>query len=929
MPAALASCSTCGTTLTAHGECLPCLVRVGFDAPAEASAAFGDFEIERREDGSLCELGRGAMGVTYRATDKVLHRAVALKVIEAPRGAERAQTVRDRFLREARATASFRHPNVASVFHFGASPDGARCYYAMELVEGETLEALVRREGALKVQAALEIALQVTQALVAAGAQGLVHRDLKPGNIMLTPARGSETSPAVKVIDFGLAKSVVHGANGMDLTQGGFVGTPAFASPEQFAGTAADARSDIYSLGVTLWYALTGEVPYEGRSIDEIRRAQSDLPLPLEKLAARSIPKPVIQLLRRILSQNPAERPSSARELMRDLEACCTRLGLTCADERRIWKGSRAAIAAVALLAVCAAVFAASRMSPRKDAGVIATPAPKSIAVLPFQNLSDEKTNAYFADGVQDEILTTLAKVADLKVISRTSVMQFREAGSRNLREIGQQLGAAHVLEGSVQRAGDRVRVTAQLIDARSDAHVWAEQYEGEVADVLEFQSAIAQKIVGALKAALSPGERNALAATATRNPEAYDLYLRARQLQREGGTGSMAGLNALEQIKLLDQVVARDPAFVSALCMLAQAHLRAFWFKQDHTPGRLELAKTALESAARLQPDAGEVHLTRALFHYWGSRAYSSALAELTLAGRTLPNDVDVFFYIGAIARRQGRWDESARAFERALDLDPRNSNTALDLSWTYRHRRRYDDARRLMDSVLAWKPDDMTFQFIRADIDLLESGDLTRLRQVLSREMPPKADANLVAIYRHRLALFERNYSAALEALAAYRLPEITSLGFSTPVEYYEGIAASGLGDATRAEDAFRRARERAAATVAARPGDAKALMILAKADAKVGRKEEAVRGAERSVELLPVAADTFDGPLVLGRLAEVYAEVGETDRALEILQKAAALPGGAAYGVLKLGEEFDPLRNDARFDAMLAALAPKSGT
>ena len=929
MPAALASCFTCGTALTANGDCLPCLVRVGFDASDGVAASFGDYEIERREDGSLRELGRGAMGVTYRATDSVLHRSVALKVIEAPHGGDRGQRVRDRFLREARATASFRHPNVASVFHFGASPDGQRCYYAMELVEGETLEARVRREGPLKVEAALEIAVQVTQALVAAGAQGLVHRDLKPGNIMLTPALGSETSLGVKVIDFGLAKAVSNGANEMDLTKGEFVGTPAFASPEQFSGSAADARSDIYSLGVTLWYALTGEVPYEGRSIDEIRRAQSDLPLPLEKLIARKIPKEVIQLLRRILSQSPAERPSSARELMSDLEGCRKGLGMANTDERRTWRGSQASIAALGVLALCVALFAALRSTPRKDAAVVALPAAKSIAVLPFQNLSDDKANAYFADGVQDEILTTLAKVADLKVISRTSVMQFRDIGNRNLRDVGQQLGAAHVLEGSVQRAGDRVRVTAQLIDARTDAHVWAEQYDGEVADVLEFQSAIAQKIVGELKAALSPSEQTALVARATADPEAYDLYLRARQLQREGGTGSMAGLNALEQIKLLDQAVARDPAFVSALCMLAQAHLRAFWFKQDHTPGRLELAKSALESAARLQRDAGEVHLTRALFHYWGSRAYGSALAELAFAGRTLPNDVDVLFYIGAIERRQGRWDESARALERALDLDPRNSNTALDLSWTYRHLRRYADARRLMDSVLAWKPEDMTFQFIRADIDLLESGDLTRLRQVLSREMPPKADANLVAIYRHRLALFERNYGAALEALTAYRLPEITSLGFSTPVEYYEGMAASGLGDAARAEDAFRRARERAAATVAARPGDAKALMILAKADAKVGRKEDAVRGAERAVELLPVAADTFDGPLVLGRLAEVYAEVGETDRALEILQKAAALPGGAAYGVLKLGEEFDALRNDARFDAILAALAPKSGT
>ena len=390
----------------------------------------------------------------------------------------------------------------------------------------------------------------------------------------------------------------------------------------------------------------------------------------------------------------------------------------------------------------------------------------------------------------------------------------------RNLRDIAQQLGVAHVLEGSVQRAGDRVRVTAQLIDARTDAHLWADHYDGELADVFAIQTEIAQKIVAQLRSVLSPGEQAALTTAPTSDPAAYDFYLKARELHRNAGTGSMAGLNALEQIKLLDQAVARDPAFVPALCMLAQAHLRAFWYKQDHTPGRLELAKTALDYAARLQPDAGEVHLTRALYHYWGSRAYSSALAELALASRSLPNDVDILFYIGVIERRQGRWDESVRALERARSLDPRNSNIALDLSWSYRHLARYDDAKRVIDDVLAWKPEDMTFQFIRADIDFNQSADLTRFRQLFAREMPPNADANLIAIYRNRLALFEKNYVAAEEALSGYRLPEITSHGFSTPVAYYEGVAAQGRGDTARAEDAFRRAHERAAALVDVAP-------------------------------------------------------------------------------------------------------------
>jgi TolB-like protein/Tfp pilus assembly protein PilF len=551
----------------------------------------------------------------------------------------------------------------------------------------------------------------------------------------------------------------------------------------------------------------------------------------------------------------------------------------------------------------------------------------KSIAILPFANLSEDKANAYFADGVQEEILTTLAKVADLKVISRTSVMQFRDADKRNLRDIAQQLGVAHVLEGSVQRAANRVRVTAQLIDTRTDSHVWADRYDRELADVFAIQSEIAQKIAGQLKAALSPREQAALKSRPTTDTAAYDLYLQAREIYRGGLGGSRDAIE--KKVTLLDAAVARDSAFVPALCMLARAHLEAYWYNLDHSPARLERARNALEAAAQLQPDAGEVHLARAVFHYWGSRDYAPALAQLALAGRSLPNDADVLLFIGTIERRQGRWEESIATMARALVLDPRNALLADGQAGNYRALRRYHDERRIRDTVLNWKPDDFGFQILRAEVDLNEKAELGPMQSVLSSDLTATADQNLVASKRWQVALLQRDYRAAEEALSEYRLPDFSFWGFITPRDYFEGRITRGLGDAPRAEAAFLRARDRAAAAVAGRPDDEKALIVLAAIEAKLGRKEEAIREAERAVEMIPVARDALDGPRLLTRLARVCAEVEKTDRALEVLQQAAALPNGPTYGELRLEEDFDPLRKDPRFGKILASVAPNSGS
>src|SRR6266550_7816348 len=429
-------CSICGEPLNAKGACVACLLRTGleesstFDTKSLAPLVFGDFEVARREDGSVWELGRGAFGVTYLAVDNVLRRKVALKVIDVPAAARGSDTVRERFLREARAAAALRHPNVAAIYQFGASPNGSRCFYAMELLQGETLETRVRRDGPLRAKLVLEIAIQISRALMAAAAHSLIHRDLKPANIMLTRGDADTAELEAKVIDFGLAKAIADAGGEMDLTHGEFVGTPNFASPEQFGSGPIDARSDIYSLGATLWFALTGLAPHSGSTIEEMRRGQTRPDLPVEQLVARRIPEPLVKLLRSTLAVDPSKRPASARELMGALESCRRKL----AHRISVFYKLTALIAVVAIAVATLFVLRVNRQkitsaSARNIAPSASrlTPLPeKSIAVLPFENLNKNEENAFFAEGVQDEILTELAKIADLKVISRTSVMKYK-----------------------------------------------------------------------------------------------------------------------------------------------------------------------------------------------------------------------------------------------------------------------------------------------------------------------------------------------------------------------------------------------------------------------------------------------------------------------------------------------------------------------
>jgi len=636
---------------------------LGFDESLAqvASSVFGDYEIARREDGSFWELGRGAMGVTYRAEDKALNRMVALKVIEAPAGANAGQTVRDRFLREARAAAAFRHPNVAGVFQFGASSVGDRCYYAMELVEGETLEALVRRDGPLKVEAAFEMTVQVTRALVAAAAHGLIHRDLKPGNIMLARSDASPAELEIKVIDFGLAKAIAENGNEIDLTQGAFIGTPAFASPEQFRSAPADARSDIYSLGVTLWYALTGEVPYEGKSIEEIRRSQTEIPLPLDKLGARRVPKPVIQLLSRVLALDPARRPASARDLMERLQSCRARLGSAALEGHSFRQRSLKVAAILVVVALVAAAFFALRQELSKVRPLVSAP-PKSIAVLPFVDISQAKDQAYLCEGLSEEILNALAKVEGLRVAARTSSFAFAGKNA-DIGEVATKLNVENVLEGSLRREENRIRITVQLISARDGFHIWSETFDREVQGVFAIQDEITRSVVDALKIklALAP------AAPSGQDTEAYDLYLQGLYFSNKSGEKDLR-----KSLSLFQRALDKDPNFARAWTGVAKVWL----YLADAYIKPLEaypVAEAAAVNALRLNERDAEAHCflghSKEVLEWDAERMFTETSRALEID----PNSSIAHVWLGdVLLRHRGDAKGALAEYRKAVQLDP-----------------------------------------------------------------------------------------------------------------------------------------------------------------------------------------------------------------------------------------------------------------
>jgi TolB-like protein/Tfp pilus assembly protein PilF len=547
----------------------------------------------------------------------------------------------------------------------------------------------------------------------------------------------------------------------------------------------------------------------------------------------------------------------------------------------------------------------------------------KSIAVLPFENLSANQENAFFADGVQDEILTNLARVADLRVISRTSTLQYKAGAQRNVRDVAKALGVSHVVEGSVQRSGGRVRVNAQLIDAKSDMQLWGQSYDRDLADVFAIENELAEQIVSQLKSKLSPQEKAAIEQKPTTDLVAHDLYIRAKTLIATAVFSTPEAERLIEAVRLLNEAIERDPAFALAYYELAYAHDVLYFTATDHTPARLAVADAAIQSLIRLRPDSGEAHFALAKHLYWGYLDYDRARAELSLARKSLPNDALAFQLAGFIDRRQGRWAESMKNLERAAEIDPQNPAAAgffQQVALSYDSLRRYADAERLLDRAVALSPKDAALRAARAQVELNWRADpdplLSTIGAIIAED---SSEAKKIAWVWVLGALCKRDFDGARRALAALPIDGCYDNTVPFPRFWCEGVVAQLRGDKAAASAAFINARDEGAKLVAEQPNYAEALCVLGMADAALGHKEDAIREGRRAVELLPVTKDAIIGALLVKYLALIYAWTGEKDLALEQLSIAAGIPSHLSYGELRLHPYWDSLRGDPRFEKL----------
>ncbi len=925
------NCTNCGSvSRVGRGLCLKCLLSSGIDtngkhAPDEptlddllgeihghdADWLLGNYQI-------LEEIGRGGMGVIYRARQRHSRRIVAIKRVLSYHAD--SQDTLMRFRREAQAAANLDHPNILPIYEVSESHDGLP-FFSMKFASGGSLlEAAPALRG--EPRRAVALMAKVARAVQYAHEQGILHRDLKPGNILLD-GRGEPM-----VGDFGLAKWL-EPTSRLTRTPSIF-GTPGYIAPEQASGSdrKLTAAADVYGLGAVLFDLLAGRPPFTGEHALKTIQQAAEKPAPKLRSLAPGLDRDLETVCAKCLERDPRARYHSADELADDLERWLHGHSIVArpvSPPVHIWRWVRRNPLVAQMAALLLVMATAVGVMVSKAQTVSAFTA-SGIAVLPFESLSSDKENSFFANGVYDGVWSKLAKLANLRVINHNSVAKYR--GAHNTQEIGSALNVAYVLTGNVQRQGASIRLNAELIDVRKNARVWTEQYDRNLSDVFTLQGEIAQKIADKLGVGVSPAEKTAFQEVPTSDLISYDAYLRAKDLLYDIALSPRLKEDLFQAVELLDQAVARDPVFFDAYCQLAGAHDRIYFGAVDHSDARLKLAESAIQSIQRLQPERGETHLALAQHYYYAYRDYNRARQELVLAHLTLPNESRIPLLAGYIDRRQGRWEKSLEEMTQALELNPRDFSVLQQIALTYEALGRYKEMASTLDGLLSLSRKDVPSRVRRALVDLEGRADAKAFETTIDAILADEPNTTLGFVNPWLLAVLREHDSAGVQhALSNMGEGGCFDETIPFPNDWCEGIAALVHGDESAARAAFENARKQLAEEVNNQPDYAAALCALGVVDAVLGNKEAAIREGERAVELIPISKSAIEGATLVRYMAVIYAWTGEKDRAVQRLAETTYLPGShISYGYLRLHPLWDPLRGDPRFEAITASLAPK---
>jgi serine/threonine protein kinase len=900
-------CEICSSSLEVDmpsGFCPACLLATALDSPdvPASGSRIEDYEL-------LDEIARGGMGIVYRAQQRTPSRIVALKMILPVH--LRSSGAVSRFRTEAEAAASLDHECILPIYSVGER-DGSP-FYSMKFAEGGPLSARIETYRT-KPQETAALMAKLARAIAYAHERGILHRDLKPGNILFDGAGKPYVS------DFGLAKWLQREC---DLTQTlAILGTPFYMAPEQAADSrAVGSAADVYSLGAILYQMLTGHPPVSGETAMEVLRRAAEQTPKRPSLTNRHVPPDLETICLKCLEKEPASRYSSAVALAEDLERFCAGrtikarpAGLT----TRMWHWTRRnpAIAGLAA-ALVALVVSLSGIVWREHI----PPLPNGLAVLPFENLSANPDNAYFADGIQQEILTRLSKIGDLKVISRTSAENYK-GPHRNLRQLAKQLGVEYVVEGSVQRNGDALRINAELIKVADDSHLWADSFDRKVTDILSVESEIAKAIADQLQAKLTSREKQVIAGRSTDNPEAYDAYLRGLVYAGRIGHTSENVLSARSSFK---QAVHLDPKFALAWAELARVDSVGYGETLPPTAASREEARRAAETALTLQPDLGEAFLATGQYYYYCLSDSDAAEHYLERARQLLPNDAQVIRLLAALARQRGDWQRSEVYFSEAKSLDPRNAQLLFFHAGSLTFQRRFAEARRELEQVLNIIPDD-TMALIQEAAIFQAQGDLKRAAALLD---PLPLANNHVLYAKCYQSLLERSPDRMIPQIQE-RLSKNSSMDGSDRGEarFWLGWLEEIKDDHAAALENWRQARDELEPLLKEQPDYHFLIADLALLNAALGDTTAAFNLAERGTTIVPVEKSALFGPMMIEVLARVAALTGERDGAIaslqDVLDKSYAGPLAAnppiTPALLRLDPMFDSLRADPRFQRMI---------